>query len=88
MRVNAIAPPKAWGKGECAGHLLQATALVHEAYARLVDCPQMRWQDRKHFLSVSAQLCGLMMPAPETARSEGHEAARLASGGDGLLPGA
>jgi RNA polymerase sigma-70 factor (ECF subfamily) len=42
--------------GERAGHLLQTTALVHEAYLRLVDCQQVRWQDRMHFLAVSAQL--------------------------------
>lgn len=42
--------------GERAGHLLQTTALVHEAFLRLVDCQQVRWQDRVHFLAVSAQL--------------------------------
>ena len=42
--------------GERAGHTLQATALVHEAYLRLVDAPQMRWQNRAHFFAVSAQL--------------------------------
>jgi RNA polymerase sigma-70 factor (ECF subfamily) len=41
---------------ERAGHLLQTTALVHEAYIRLVDCQQVRWQDRMHFLAVSAQV--------------------------------
>jgi RNA polymerase sigma-70 factor (ECF subfamily) len=38
------------------GHSLQTTALVHEAYMRLVDCERMRWQDRAHFFAVSAQL--------------------------------
>lgn len=42
--------------GERAGHLLQTTALVDEAYLRLVDCQQVRWQDRVHFLAISAQL--------------------------------
>ena len=46
----------AYMTGERAGHLLQTTALVHEAYLRLVDCQQVRWQDRVHFLAVSAQL--------------------------------
>ena len=42
--------------GERTGHTLQATALVHEAYVRLVDAPRMRWQNRAHFFAVSAQL--------------------------------
>jgi RNA polymerase sigma-70 factor, ECF subfamily len=42
--------------GERAGHTLQTTALVHEAYERLVDTPHVRWQDRTHFFAVCAQL--------------------------------
>jgi len=38
------------------GHTLQATALVHEAYIRLVDVNRMHWRDRAHFFAVSAQL--------------------------------
>jgi RNA polymerase sigma-70 factor, ECF subfamily len=38
------------------GHGLQTTALVNEAYMRLVDYRRMRWQDRAHFFAVSAQL--------------------------------
>ena len=41
---------------ERAGHTLQTTALVHEAFERLVDTPRVRWQDRTHFLAVCAQL--------------------------------
>jgi RNA polymerase sigma factor (TIGR02999 family) len=41
---------------EHAGHSLQTNALVNEAYMRLVDYRQMQWQDRAHFLAVSAQL--------------------------------
>jgi len=41
---------------ERTGHTLQTTALVNEAYMRLVDYRQMQWQDRAHFLAVSAQL--------------------------------
>ena len=37
------------------GHTLQATALVHEAYARLVDQSRCRWQNRAHFLAVASQ---------------------------------
>jgi len=42
-------------KRERAGHSLQTTALVNEAYLRLVDYTRMHWQDRAHFLAVSAQ---------------------------------
>jgi RNA polymerase sigma factor (TIGR02999 family) len=38
------------------GHSLQATALVNEAYMRLVDYRRMQWQDRQHFFAVSAQV--------------------------------
>jgi RNA polymerase sigma-70 factor, ECF subfamily len=41
---------------ERAGHSLQTTALVNEAYMRLVDYKRMRWQNRAHFFAVSAQL--------------------------------
>jgi RNA polymerase sigma-70 factor (ECF subfamily) len=41
---------------ERAGDSLQATALVNEAYIRLVDYKRMQWQDRAHFFAVSAQL--------------------------------
>jgi len=43
-------------RGERPGHSLQATALVNEAYMRLVDCERMQWQNRAHFFAVSAQL--------------------------------
>jgi RNA polymerase sigma factor (TIGR02999 family) len=43
-------------KQEQAGHSLQATALVNEAYLRLVDYKHMRWENRAHFFAVSAQL--------------------------------
>ena len=41
---------------ERADHTLQPTALVHEAYLRLADKRQPRWQDRSHFYAVAAQL--------------------------------
>jgi RNA polymerase sigma-70 factor (ECF subfamily) len=43
-------------KRERSGHSLQATALVNEAYLRLVDYKRMRWENRAHFFAVSAQL--------------------------------
>jgi RNA polymerase sigma factor (TIGR02999 family) len=42
-------------KRERAGHSLQTTALVNEAYMRLVDYTRMHWQNHAHFLAVSAQ---------------------------------
>jgi RNA polymerase sigma factor (TIGR02999 family) len=42
--------------GERTDHTLQTTALVNEAYLRLVDSSQVRWQNRAHFFAVSAQL--------------------------------
>jgi RNA polymerase sigma factor (TIGR02999 family) len=41
---------------ESATHSLQATALVHEAYLRLVDITQVEWRDRAHFFSVASML--------------------------------
>ena len=41
---------------ERADHSLQTTALVNEAYIRLVDIKQMQWQNRAHFFAVAAQL--------------------------------
>ena len=38
------------------GHSLQTTALVNEAYLRLIDARRVRWQNRAHFFAVSAQL--------------------------------
>jgi RNA polymerase sigma-70 factor, ECF subfamily len=43
-------------KRERTGHSLQTTALVNEAYMRLVDYTRMQWQDRAHFFAVSAQV--------------------------------
>ncbi len=43
-------------RGERAGHTLQTTALVNEAYLRLIDWKNVRWQNRAHFFGVSAQL--------------------------------
>jgi RNA polymerase sigma factor (TIGR02999 family) len=43
-------------RGERTNHTLQTTALVNEAFIRLVDLRRIRWQDRGHFLSLSARL--------------------------------
>jgi RNA polymerase sigma-70 factor (ECF subfamily) len=46
----------AYMKSERGDHTLQATALVHEAYMRLVDWKNVTWQNRAHFFSVAAQV--------------------------------
>jgi RNA polymerase sigma factor (TIGR02999 family) len=43
-------------RNERAGNTLQATALVNEAYLRLVDVKVAAWQDRTHFFALSAQV--------------------------------
>ena len=43
-------------KRERPGGTIQTTALVNEAYLKLVNCSRVRWQDRVHFFAVSARL--------------------------------
>jgi RNA polymerase sigma factor (TIGR02999 family) len=43
-------------RGERAGHTLQPTAVVHEAFMRLVDEQSIQWQDRAHFLGIAARV--------------------------------
>ena len=38
------------------GHTLQTTALIHEAYLRLIDQRDVRWQSRTHFFAIAAQM--------------------------------
>ena len=56
---------------ERVGHSLQATALVNEAYLRLVDVRQMKWQDRAHFFAMSARLMRRILV--DFARSRGYQ---------------
>jgi RNA polymerase sigma factor (TIGR02999 family) len=53
LHVIAHARMRAEGPGD---HTLQTTALVHEAFVRLVDGPRVGWTDRVHFYAVCAQL--------------------------------
>src|SRR5437773_12099544 len=58
-------------RGEGRGNALQTTALVHEAYMRLVDAANVRWQDRAHFLAVSAQIMRrILVDAARARRSD------------------
>lgn len=47
---------KHYMRRENAGHTLQTSALVNEAYLRLIEAHRVRWQNRSHFFAVSAQL--------------------------------
>jgi RNA polymerase sigma factor (TIGR02999 family) len=57
-------------RGERGGHTLQTTALVNEAYVRLIDWKSVRWQNRAHFFGVSAQLMRRILV--DFARSRGY----------------
>ena len=57
--------------GERVGHSLQATALVNEAYLRLIDVSRVDWQNRAHFLAVSARLMRRILV--DFARSRNYE---------------
>ncbi len=56
--------------GERAGHTLQSTALVNEAYLRLVKVHQMQWRDRAHFFAVGARIMRRILV--DHARSKGY----------------
>lgn len=53
---------------ERSDHTLQATALVHEAYARLVTV-EVKWQDRSHFFSLAARLMRRILVDHASARA-------------------
>jgi RNA polymerase sigma factor (TIGR02999 family) len=47
---------KSYMRGQRPGHTLQTTALVNEAYLRLIDSSRINWQDRTHFFAMAARL--------------------------------
>jgi RNA polymerase sigma factor (TIGR02999 family) len=53
------------------GHSLQPTALVHEAYLRLVDQRQLQWRNRAHFFGVAASLMRRILVDHARARLAG-----------------
>lgn len=57
-------------RGERTGHTLQTTALVNEAYLRLVDHKNIQWQNRAHFFAVAAQAMRRVLV--DHARSRGY----------------
>jgi len=58
-------------RGERPGHTLQTTALINEAYLRLIDYRKMQWQDRAHFFAVAAQVMRRILV--DSARSRHEE---------------
>lgn len=66
-------------RGEGEGHILQTTALINEAFVRLIEWKNVSWQNRAHFFGVSAQLMRRVLV--DIARSH-HRAKR---GGDASL---
>src|SRR5205814_9864022 len=56
---------------ERGSHTLQTTALVNEAYVRLIDWKNVRWQNRAHFFAVSAQLMRRILV--DFARARGYD---------------
>jgi RNA polymerase sigma factor (TIGR02999 family) len=55
---------------ERGGHILQTTALVNEAYLRLIDGKQVQWQNRAHFFAMAARLMRRVLV--DVARSRGR----------------
>jgi RNA polymerase sigma factor (TIGR02999 family) len=62
---------KRYMAGQRPGHTLQATALVNEAYLRLVDVQLVDWQNRAHFLAMAARLMRRVLV--DAARSKGYQ---------------
>jgi RNA polymerase sigma factor (TIGR02999 family) len=56
---------------EQAGHTLQTTALIHEAYLRLIDAGQVRLESRTHFFAVASRLMRQILV--DFARSRGYQ---------------
>lgn len=57
--------------GERQGHTLQTTALVNEAYLRLLGSQKVNWQNRAHFFAISAQLMRRILV--DSARAHGYQ---------------
>ena len=56
-------------RGERVGHTLQATALVNEAYLRLIDVQKVQWQNRAHFFAMAARLMRRILVDAARARA-------------------
>jgi RNA polymerase sigma factor (TIGR02999 family) len=62
---------------ESAGHILQTSALINEAYIRLVDQPQIRWKDRAHFFGIAARLMRHILVDDARKRNAGKRGGSL-----------
>jgi RNA polymerase sigma factor (TIGR02999 family) len=62
---------KSYMRKEGAEHTLQTTALIHEAYLRLIDASQVQWQNRAHFFGVAAHIMRQILVA--AARERGAQ---------------
>ena len=58
-------------KRERVGHTLQATALVNEAYLRLIEVQKVRWQNRAHFFAMAARVMRRILV--DAARARGYQ---------------
>jgi RNA polymerase sigma factor (TIGR02999 family) len=61
-----------------AGETLRTTALVHEAYLRLVDITSVEWQDRAHFVALAGQLMRRILVDAARARAAGKRGGQAA----------
>jgi RNA polymerase sigma factor (TIGR02999 family) len=68
----------AYLRRERAGHTLQPTALVHEAYLRLVDQRAAAWQNRAHFFGVASQIMRRILVDRARARKTAKRSGRWA----------
>jgi RNA polymerase sigma factor (TIGR02999 family) len=72
---------------ECPGHLLAPTALVHEAYLKLINQRRVRWQNRAHFFAIAAhQMRRILVDHARAnhAAKRGGGTVALAEGGAGI----
>jgi RNA polymerase sigma factor (TIGR02999 family) len=67
----------AYLKKEQAGHSLDATALVHEAWLRLVRAGEVDWQDRAHFFALAGRLMRRILVDGARARASGKRGGGL-----------
>lgn len=76
-------------RGERTNHSLQTTALVHEAYLRLVDLNRVQWQDRAHFFAMSARLMRqILVDHARTRQAQKRGGARVDATLDDDIPAA
>src|SRR5258708_30830587 len=59
------------------GHILQTSALINEAYLRLVDQPQVRWENRNHFFGIAARLMRRILVDGARKRNSAKRGGRL-----------